>query len=403
MKFRNCLILTKKKKILLSLILIVLAILSLFACSGVSYAEDVSSKEISTEISLNIENILQDIDFSGLQDVVSDINSFDFFNNGVKDRVQQILNGNYFTNYSSLFSAIISLLIVDVKNCFPFMLTLIAIGILANLLSEFKSSNESTSDIVHFACFGIMIIIVLYTFKDVLTLTSSTLSLILRQMQLVFPILIAMLASIGSFSTISIYNPLVAVLTTIVSVVFEKFLYPLFIAMFLFTILGSITSTIKLDKIQSFISSSFKWIVGIVFTLFTAFLSLQGISAGKFDGVSIKATKFAVKSYIPIIGSYLSEGMDFLVLSSVLVKNTIGLVGVFILFLSVLSPIISIVILKLCLQLSSAILELSGSNRTSNFLNGCSRILVYPIVLILGVAFMYVITIALIMCTANIF
>ena len=150
-------------------------------------------------------------------------------------------------------------------------------------------------------------------------------------------------------------------------------------------------------------SSSFKWIVGLVFTLFTGFLSIQGISAGKYDSVSIKATKFAIKSYIPIIGSYISDGMDFLVLGSVLVKNTIGLVGVLILFISIITPILNMLIVKLGLQLTAGILEMTGSSKSSNFLSKCSNLLIYPIVLILGVAFMYVITISLIMCTANIF
>ena len=95
--------------------------------------------------------------------------------------------------------------------------------------------------------------------------------------------------------------------------------------------------------------------------------------------------------------------MDFLVLGSVLVKNTVGLVGVFILFLTVLSPIVSILIIKLGLQLSGAILEMCGSKKLSEFTTSCSKLLVMPIVIILGVAFMYLITIALIMCTANIF
>ena len=43
--------------------------------------------------------------------------------------------------------------------------------------------------------------------------------------------------------------------------------------------------------------------------------------AGSFDGISIRATKFAIKSYIPIIGGYLSDGLDFIVLSSILRKD----------------------------------------------------------------------------------
>ena len=139
------------------------------------------------------------------------------------------------------------------------------------------------------------------------------------------------------------------------------------------------------------------------FTLFTGFLTIQGISAGKFDSVSIKATKFAMKSYIPIIGSYISDGMDFFILGSVLVKNAIGLIGVFILFSSIIAPLITILVYKLALQFCSGIIEMSGNSKMSSFLSSCSKLLIFPIVLILGIAFMYIITICLIMCTANIF
>ncbi|MGN0960865.1 MAG: hypothetical protein ACI4PF_01545 [Christensenellales bacterium] len=359
--------------------------------------------DYASEISQSVYDIVDGINFSEIENIISGLDTLNLFEGSVKEKVSQILSGEYFTNYSSLFSAIISIFFVDIRKILPLIFTLLAIGILSNLINEFKNDNASISDIVHFVCFSIMIITILFAFKDILKITSNTINLILKQMQVIFPLLITMLTSIGSLSSVSIYNPLVAVLTTIVSIVFEKFLYPIFIIMFIFAILGNLTSTIKLDQFQSFLGSTFKWVVGFIFTLFAGFLSIQGITAGKFDSVSIKATKFAIKSYVPIIGSYISDGMDFLVLGSVLVKNTIGLVGILILFLSIISPIITILVIKLALQLCSAILEMTCSAKMSNFLNTSSKLLVYPIVIILGISFMYIITIALIMCTANIF
>jgi len=406
MKIKNT-FLTKfnKKKFWLCFVFLALALLSTMFGSEMISASNTSnnSQEIERELSYVVEDLLNDIDLDVLEDIVADLDEMNFFESSIKDKLNSILSGEYFTNYSSVFSAILSIFFVDVREFLPFLFTILAIGILANLISEFSTDKNSTNEIVHFVCFSIMIIVILYVFKDVLFVTSRTLLTILKQIQIVFPILIVLLSSIGSFSTISVYNPLVAILTTIVSVVFDKLLYPIFIILFIFSIIGNLTETVKLDKFQSFLSSCFKWIVGLVFTLFTAFLSLQGISAGKFDSISIKATKFAVKSYIPIIGSYISEGMDFLVLGSVLVKNTIGLVGIIILFISIVSPIISMLVMKLGLQLCSAILEMCGSNKMSGFVSNCSKILIYPIVIILGVSFMYIITIALIMCTANIF
>lgn len=391
---------TSKKKFIFVIIFCLLALLSTFTLDFFVDANDTNAEEIN----LRVDEIVNNIDFYEIEVFVNDLNNLNLFETTIKDKVIQILNGEYFTNYSGLLSGLFSLFFVDIREFLPILFMLIAIGLLTSLIMNLKSdSSKGTSETIHFVSFTIMIIVVLVVFKGILTKTSVTLDLILSQMQLVFPILITLLASIGSLTTISIYNPLVAVLTSIVSIIFEKFLYPIFILIFLLTIIGNLTDTIKLNKITGFLNSTFKWCIGIVFTIFTGCLTIQGISAGKFDSVSIKATKFAVKSYIPIIGSYISEGMDFLILGSVLVKNTIGLVGVMIIFITIVSPMISILVFKLGLQLCGGILELTGNNKMSNFLTCCSKLLILPIVLILGISLMYVITICLIMCTANIF
>ena len=401
---RNSLCFNRRKyrKIYCLIFSLLIVVLCLFFSCRTEFVFAESGNDNSLKLSQVVMQVLEGVDFGELESVVEELDTLDLFKSGIKDKVSQILSGDFFTDYSNLFKKIINVLIVDIREFLPFLFTILAIGILASLVNEFKGSND-TSDIIHFVCMCVMVITIIFVFKDILSLVSVTLNTLLKQMEILFPILLTLMTAIGSFTTISIYNPLVAVLTTLVGFVFDKLLFPIFIVVFVLAILGNLTDTIKLNKLQSFLTSVFKWTIGIIFTLFTGFLSIQGITAGRYDTVSIKATKFAVKSYIPIIGSYISDGMDFLVLGSVLVKNTIGLVGVFILFLTVISPIVSIVVVKLGFQLCGAILEMCGSRRLSDFTISCSKLLVMPIVIILGVAFMYLITIALIMCTANIF
>ena len=365
----------------------------------------VNADDTESSINASVSEIIEKIDFSELQSIIDDLEEINIFQIDIKDKISSIISGKYFTNYSSIFAGIISLLLSNIGNFLPILFTLIAIGLLSSMLINLNSTKSTfgTQEVIRFVCFATVVMVVMVYFKKMLFNTHSVLDSISTQMQIVFPILITLLTSIGSLSTVAIYRPLVAVLTTLSSMVFDKFLYPIFILILLLTIIGNLTDTVKLNKLIGFFSSLFKWTVGIVFTLFTGFLSIQGISAGKFDNISIKATKFAVKSYIPLIGGYISDGMDFIILGSVLVKNTFGLVGVLIIFITILSPILNMLLFKLTLQLASGILEVSSENKISSFLNSCANLMIYPIVILLGISFMYIITIALIMCTANIF
>lgn len=400
MLFRKNIRKFNRKKLILVVVLLLLAIISTINFDYyVSADNDISQEDLSK----SVFEILDDVDLTEMQNMVDNLDDIGLFEITIKDKISKILKGEYFTDYTSLTSAIISLIFGDIRSILPFVFTLIAIGILCNLINNMRPDNKSINDTINFVFLTVTMLIVIIAFKNILSSTRNTINLIMSQMQIIFPILITLLASIGSIASISIYNPLVAILTGVVSIVFNNFLYPLFIVIFILAILGNLTDTVKLGKLSGFLMSTFKWTIGIVFTIFTGFLSVQGISAGKYDSVSIKATKFAMKSYIPIIGSYVSDGMDFLILGSVLVKNSIGLIGVIILFITILSPILMIILYKLALQLSSGILEMTGNAKISNFLSSCSKLLILPIVLIIGIAFMYVITICLIMCTANIF
>lgn len=391
-----------RSKNIFSLSLVIILLL-LIMCSRITVLADNGAIGFDN-IFYGANDVLNSLNLSDLQGLIDNLQSNSFFDGSVLDVITNILNGEFNTNYSSIIQLLFNIIFINVKKIIPIICTIIAIGILTNTLVSFKKDgSKSTEDIIYFVCLSLLSLIILIVFKELLSITYNTLHNLLKQMEIVFPILITLLSTVGSISTISILNPTIVILTSITSLIFNKLLYPIFFLIFILTILNSLTNTVKLDKFLGFFTSFFKWSIGTVITLFTGLLGIQGVSAGKFDSVSIKTTKFAIKSYIPIIGSFISDGMDFIVLGSVLVKNSIGLIGVFIIFITIISPVINILIFKLGLQLSSAILELGGGNKMSNFVLDCSKILIYPIVLILGVSFMYLITLCLIMSTANIF
>lgn len=367
-----------------------------------------SSKINNVEQNLEstISDQLNNLNFQNLDTYLTDISkNYNFIKTtNFKELVSEITQGNYFSNYNNIFEAVLNLLIGNIKNVIPLLFLIIAIAVLGSLVNSLKSEKVSggVGDLIHFVCYGIVVLILVGSISHIISLTSNCLNSMLSQMQIIFPIMLTLLVSVGGTVSVGIYKPIVSILTQGVSFIFSNLLFPLFIISFIFLVIGNLSNNIKLNKFNSFFSSVFKWSVGFIFTMFSAFLTIQGISAGKFDGISIKATKFAVKSYIPLIGGYISDGFDLIMGASVIIKNAVGVAGLFLIFVNILKPIILILALKLGLQLVSAILEPMGDGRIGNFASGCSKILTYPIVIILSVAFMYLLSVGLIMTTANI-
>lgn len=369
-------------------------------------AEDNDTENLQAELEETIYSQLENLDLAKIESVLKGLGDDQLEVFGVSsfgDKVKKIVSGEFADGQQSIFKAIINLIFDDVLTFVPLLASIIIISILCGFLSNLKSdsSGKGVGDIIHFVCYGVVISIVMTAVVNLIQMTGKTINGLRSQMEVVFPLLLTIMTAIGGTMSVSIYQPAVALLSSAIMHIFTSVLMPIFIFSIVFIIISNLTSTVKLEKFTKFFQSTFKWIIGGIFTIFMAFLSIQGITASTYDGVSIRTAKYAIRSYVPILGGYLSEGFDVIMESSVLIKNAIGASGLLLMFSSIISPIVKIVVFILVLKLAAAILEPLTDPRISDFIYTVSKSLSMLIVMILGVAFMYLITVGLIMCTAN--
>ncbi len=372
-----------------------------------TFCADETMIEISEDLNNSIIDELDNIDFSAFNEVLVEFqnkNTNIFSIENIKDKVYSIISGENAISYSSFFASIFSIFIDLILKYLPLLSVIIAIGVISNLLSGAKSnfSEKSTNNLVHLVCFLSVCILMIGMITNLIKTTSSSIGSMVGQINVLFPILLTLMVGIGANASAGVFQPIVAIISTYVADFFNYFIIPLFMASFVFNIITNLSDNIKLDKFNSFISSLFKWSVGLVFTLFFAIMTIQGISGGTFDSLSIRTTKYTIKSYIPIMGGYLSDGMDLILSSSILIKNAVGLVGILVIITTILSPLLEIVVFSLMLKLVSAILQPMNNNKTSNFLMSISKSITMLSSAIIAIGFMYLISIGLVMTTSNV-
>lgn len=402
-----------KKYILISLFSLI--IVFLLPCFFLTYKQDLSAaedtqsqqQEAIQELQDNIKKQLEDLDLTQLEDIIASLNE-----NGLnifgsltfKDKIYNLISGKFADGKSSFWQTLISLFFDEIVSLLPILATVIAIAISGGMLQGLKpSGSKSIHDVIHFVTYGIIVVLVLGVTMQMVNLTRSTINSIQNQMNAIFPILLTLLTALGGNASVSVYQPSMALLTGAIINLFTYILLPLFIFSTVFSVVSNLSNTVKLDKFTSFFNSSFKWITGLIFTIFSAFLSIQGITAGSVDGISIKTAKYAIKSYVPVLGTYISDGLGLIIASSSLIKNAVGAAGLLLLIATILSPLLKLIIFMLCLKFMAAIIEPLGNSKVANFISGISKSIVLLIALIIGIAFIYFIMLGLIMCSANIF
>ena len=403
----------KGRMVLISLVCILIIFVLLYpSMKQMTNAEEISQEELSQEeiiqeIEDELGKQLDNLDMSSIENLLGSLTEEQlalFGEKGFLDKIKTLLSGEISSD-SSIWTNILEIFFDSLLEVIPFISIIIAVALLGNLIQGLKPTKgeKSISNLIHFVTYGIIVVIILSIVVKMITMTTNTIFTIKNQMDAIFPLLLTLLTAIGGTISVSVYQPAMALLSNIIINLFTYVLMPLFIFSIIFSVVSNLSNTIKLDKFTSFFNSTFKWITGFVFTIFTAFLSIQGITAGSIDGISIKTAKYAIKSYVPILGSYISDGLGVILASSNLIKNAVGASGLFLLLATIISPILQLVLFMLALKLVSAIIEPLGSKQISNFVSNLSKNMTLLVVTIVGIAFASFITIGLVMCSANIF
>lgn len=367
--------------------------------------QDKSKEEIEQELKDNVQKNLDNLDLSELEKWAKGLEgSFKgMFDDGLMATIKSVINNTYQGTIQDFFSSLFKSLTNGITSLLPIFITVIAICILFSLLEGMSSGfvAKPTKEIIYFVCYCAMIVIVMAKVSHLLIVTTKKLIQMKSLMEIAFPTLITFITILGGVNTSIAFKPMLATLTTTISITVTSLVMPLFIAAIIFSIVGNLSSNVKLAKLTKFFKSCASVILSGVFSIFITYLSFQGLTSSISDSISIKTMKFAMQSYVPMVGGYLSDGFDLMMASVVLIKNSFGFVIMLMIFALIFAPIIEIVLFSLGLKLVSGIVEPLCDVRFSKMLYSISKNLNVLVASLVCVGFMFLSGLMLMLCCFN--
>ena len=356
----------------------------------------VAHADVMQDLEDNIEEGLGSIDFSQVDSAASG------FFGSVAEKVKSIINGE-FDSAESFWSIIGSLFGQTVKGLMPQLISIFAVLVILGLIRKTNGGliSESTDSVVSFVGVAVVLFAVLSMVVDCYRKVFQMLSGVSVLSEVTAPILLTLLIANGGNTMSSVCQPSMVMFSTGIIEIIKNVILPLSIFALVFAAVSNISSNVRVSKASSFLNSTAGWILGIMFMLFSAVTTVQGISAASVDGVSFRAAKFATKNYIPILGGYLADGFDIVVASTSLIKNAFGVVSLLILLFTVIQPLVALLSVNLGLQAVAALSEPIVDEKYVKILGGISKTLTFLAVLVLAVAFMFCILILIAICSTN--
>lgn len=273
-------------------------------------------------------------------------------------------------------------------------------AILNNLQSAFE--NDLVGKLAHKVCYLVIITITIKSFIIAINLGKDTIDMMVTFMQALLPILLGMLIAMGGVTTSAFFHPILLGSIGFIGTIIKSVILPLIFFSAVLAIVNNLSSKVQVTKLAGLLKQSAVVILGFVLTGFIGIISIQGVVASTVDGVTIRTAKFAVDRFIPIVGRFLSDAMDTVIGYSLLLKNSIGVVGLIVIFAICLIPMIKIIALITIYKLSAAIIEPIAQNQLADCLNQMSNSLVLIFATVSSVAIMFFITITIIVGAGNI-
>lgn len=180
------------------------------------------------------------------------------------------------------------------------VLVLIIIGSICRSIIE-NLSNDDTARIVYYVQYVIIATVMINSFLEILTLTRNTIEKTTSFMNLLVPLFTTLVLTTGNIATTNMFEPILLFGINFISNFSNNVLIPMLMIAMSLTITSSILEKGRLDGISKFFRSYIAWILGIILTIFTSILSLEGTLSSSVDGLTSKTTKAAFSNLIPVV------------------------------------------------------------------------------------------------------
>lgn len=274
----------------------------------------------------------------------------------------EALNGDYYSLLSNAFdegkllSYIIDYLFLGIDKTikiFGSILVLLLISSIFEMLSS-SLSNQSLS-LAFTACSGLCVALTVFNVCSSIATYVTTYTRILCQAMNAFaPIMTTLLIMNGKVSTATITSTAMILFISLVDSFIVACMLPLVKICMMFSCVKSLGG-IEFGGISKVIRTTFTSVTVFVMSIFMFIFSIKSVLSQGADTVGLKTARFAISSFIPIVGASINDALRTVSSSLSLIKSSCGALAILIIALIMIPIIVYILLNKLSFGLLAGI------------------------------------------------
>lgn len=318
--------------------------------------------------------------------------------------IAELIKDSASLSFTSLFKGIVTFVLFELIENGKLLGTLLILTLFSVLLQATINAfgDGSVSKIAQFVIFSVLIYLALQSFYLTYTYTNNVMEQMSSFMVALLPLLLAIIASSGQLLSVAFFHPLIIIFIQFSTILLAKIIFPLLFIAALFMMISQFNESFKLDQLASLLRTLSLGSLGIYVTVLLTIMSVQGTVTAIHDGVALKTTKFIAGNFIPVIGKTLTEATDTILSAALLLKNALGVVGLFIIVTIAVFPALKIAVLAFIYKLVAGLLQPLGNSSIVQSLAIISQYMMYILACLIFMTLMFFLTIVIIIVSSNI-
>ncbi|NLM95482.1 MAG: stage III sporulation protein AE [Firmicutes bacterium] len=350
---------------------------------------------------LVIEEQLSELDLAGIRAFLADLEPevrellppFD---------VRRIVRGEGFADLGEIMLALLRYLWGEVFLQTRLMGQLIVLVVLCSLLQNLQRGLPAGASELAFAvCMAVLTVLALQSFHSAAQVGSRTIDSMVSFMQALLPTMATLLVAVGAVSSAAIFSPLLLAVTTTVGTLVEGIIFPLIFVAAVLGVAGNFSAEFPLSRLAGLVRTGCIALLGVVFSLFLGVMVVRGAIAPVADGAALRTAKFLTGTFVPVIGGMFADAVEVVVGGSLLIKNTIGALGLAAVGLTAAFPMMKIASAIILYRLVAAMVQPISEPRLTQALGSMADSLTLLFVAVGTVALMFFVAITMIIGIGN--
>ena len=245
---------------------------------------------------------------------------------------------------------------------------ILAVSLLYSAMTFLTTENRELGSAYGNICVIAVITVMADTLSSSFSALQDSITCINRFMLTYIPVFSAVSAASGNPAAAGAYSSSTVLLCEAAGFIASGVLIPFMSAFMAIAVVSALNTRVKLSGVADVIRRLTVWLLAALMLVFVGLLTIQGVTCSAADSVAAKTIRFTASSFIPVIGSSVSDAYLAVKSGVGVIRAAVGGFGMIAVFLIALRPFLILLSVRLTLWAGRLANDFLGLKRTAELL-----------------------------------